>query len=1037
MSNRSRRTPKWRRHLPALLVPFLTFTLVGLPSAASAASAAPAVVIDGKARFEVLSPTLIRMEYAGDSAFEDRMTFNVVNRNQPPPPYTTGISADGYREIRTSALLLRYQRGSGPFSPANTSVQLSATGQTVTAHPSFRGWCAFGMRCEAEDGQLAGLMAASDHVGYSGSGFAAGFEQVGAETRAGVNGVPATGSYPVTVRYANDRGSDGQVTTRTLSVLVNGSVAGRFTLPPTGSWDTWATATTNIPLAAGTNSVSIVRASGDSGLVNVDNFAVTSPEAGYPAPGASPAAVGGWYRGLDNPARLPVPLHPGLLTTDGWYLLDDTASSILNTDGTVTARPTHAGQPYQDGYFFGYGHAYKQALADLNSLAGPNALLPLAAYGVWYSRYFDYSAADYQQRLIPDFRAHQTPLDYLVIDTDFKAPSTWNGWNWRPDRFPDPQGFLNWTKQQGLSVALNIHSSIQGDDPRFAATNATAGGLVSNGGNNYVFDWSKPSHLKAYFDLHLPFEQQGVREWWLDWCCDNSFVSNPGVTPDSWINAQYARISDARGLRGYAFSRMGASFQQYGGVYPTGPWADRRSTLHFTGDTPDTWDMLAFEAQFTAAEGAAIGLSNVSHDIGSFHGGHLPDDLYARWVQFGTFQPVDRLHSDHGDRLPWSYPGVAESSAERFLRLREALVPYTYTLAKQASDTGVPIVRAMYLNYPDSLEAYQYPRQYLYGDDLLVAPITSPNNASGAGSTTVWFPPGVWSDYFTGARYTGPSTAVVSRDLSQMPVFIRDGGMLVERTDNVDNVNQRPLDQLTVDLATGRDGAFTLYEDAGEGLDYKAGRFATTTLTWSDGPRNLTIGAVAGGYPGKVTSRTYTLRIYNSSAATTVNVDGLQVPKSALRYDPYTGVLTVTTPSLTTANSHTVTFAGNGNQITGPGGKCVDVANASPSDGTPIQLWACNRTNAQQWLRPGDGSLRAIGRCMDVTGGGTTNGTQVQLYTCNATGAQQWVSRVDGSLFNPQSGRCLDAPGGSAANGTRLQIYDCNGTAAQKWTLAS
>ncbi len=1007
--------------------------LVGSPLAASAA---PGAVIDGNARFEVLSPTLIRMEYAGDGAFEDRTTFNAVNRNQPPPPYTTGVSADGYREIRTGSLFLRYRRGSGPFTPANTSIQLTVAGQQVTARPAFRGWCAFGVRCEAEEGQLSGLVAASDHAGFTGTGFAAGFEQVGAQTTMGLGDVPAAGTYPVTVRYANDRGSDGQVTTRTLSVRVNGSVAGRFTLPPTGSWDTWATATVNVSLAAGANTVSIVRASGDSGLVNVDNFAVTPAGAGYP-PGASPTALGGWYRGLDNPPVLPVPLHPGLVTTDGWYLLDDTSSSILNADGTVTVRPPHGGQSYQDGYFFGYGRAFKQALADLNALTGPAALLPQSAYGVWYSRYFDYSAADYQQRLIPDFRSHQTPLDYLVIDTDFKSPSTWNGSNWRPDRFPDPQGFLDWSRQQGLSVALNIHSSIENNDPRFPGANATAGGLVSNGGTNYVFDWSRPSHLKAYLDLHVPFEQQGVREWWLDWCCDNSFVSNPGVTPDSWINAQYARAGDARGLRGYAFSRMGASHQQYGGVYPTGPWADRRTTMHFTGDTPDTWQMLAFEAEFTAAEGAAIGLSNVSHDIGSFHGGHLPDDRYARWVQFGTFQPVDRLHSDHGDRLPWSYPGTAEASAEKFLRLRQALVPYTYALARQAHDTGVPIVRAMYLNYPDSPEAYQYRQQYLYGDDVLVAPIVTPNDAAGVGSATVWFPPGVWTDYFTGTRYTGPSTTVVSRDVSQMPVFIRDGGMMVERTNYVDYARQRPLDQLTVDLGTGRDGDFTLYEDAGEGNGYRAGQSATTRLSWRDAARSFTIGAAAGSYPGQVTSRSYTLRVYNASAASTVSVDGTRLPASALRYDPSIGVLTVTTPSLSTGAGHGVTFAGNGSQITGPGGRCVDVANANPADGTPIQLYDCNRTNAQQWLRPGDGTLRALDKCMDVAGGGTASGTPVQLWTCNTTGAQQWVSRADGSLFNPQSGRCLDATGGSTANGTRLQIYDCNGTPAQRWTLES
>ena len=123
-------------------------------------------------------------------------------------------------------------------------------------------------------------------------------------------------------------------------------------------------------------------------------------------------------------------------------------------------------------------------------------------------------------------------------------------------------------------------------------------------------------------------------------------------------------------------------------------------------------------------------------------------------------------------------------------------------------------------------------------------------------------------------------------------------------------------------------------------------------------------------------------------------------------------------------------------QITGNGGKCVDVAGSSTADGTHVQLYTCNGTGAQQWTwNTGDGTIRALGKCMDVSGGGTANGTKVQLWTCNGTGAQAWQVRSDGSVFNPQSGRCLDDPAQNTANGTQLQIYDCNGTVAQVWHM--
>ncbi|MCO5999959.1 RICIN domain-containing protein [Actinoallomurus rhizosphaericola] len=141
----------------------------------------------------------------------------------------------------------------------------------------------------------------------------------------------------------------------------------------------------------------------------------------------------------------------------------------------------------------------------------------------------------------------------------------------------------------------------------------------------------------------------------------------------------------------------------------------------------------------------------------------------------------------------------------------------------------------------------------------------------------------------------------------------------------------------------------------------------------------------------------------------------------------------------------TATFTWNGTQsgggatgqISGYGGKCVDVAGANSANGTAVQLYDCNGTAAQQWTVGADGTIRALGKCMDLTSAGTANGTQVQLYDCNGTGAQQWTRGSGSSLVNPASGRCLDATGPSSANGTRLQIWDCTGAANQQWTLPS
>ncbi|CAM3834539.1 RICIN domain-containing protein [Kibdelosporangium persicum] len=126
---------------------------------------------------------------------------------------------------------------------------------------------------------------------------------------------------------------------------------------------------------------------------------------------------------------------------------------------------------------------------------------------------------------------------------------------------------------------------------------------------------------------------------------------------------------------------------------------------------------------------------------------------------------------------------------------------------------------------------------------------------------------------------------------------------------------------------------------------------------------------------------------------------------------------------------------GGGGQITGLAGKCVDVAGANTANGTPVQLYDCNGTNAQRWTRSGN-QLMALGKCLDVSGGGTANGTVVQLWDCNGTGAQQWAISGANDIVNIQANKCLDVTGNNSANGTRLQIWECTGAANQKWNAA-
>lgn len=1068
------RPPRRARRRAATAALTAGFVFAGTVAAAASMSAAPAsaataqsaskrAVVSGDARFEVLSPTLIRTEYAGNGVFEDDPTFNAVGRDGFAPTPFTQKTVNGWLTIDTGREQLRYKVGSGPFTAGNLIIGERAGKQAVTADP----WapppvpsCQFGVLCEAEGLDLNGVSVASDHSGFTGTGFAAGFQATGNSVSFQVSAATA-GTYELATRYANSTGGDGQDVTRTLSVTVGGCAPSTLTLPTTADWNTWGVATVPVTLNAGTNTVTIARTASDSGNVNIDSLAVVTPGAAYPGPGApqsrpcafgtvcqaesgaltggaslqnnhndyagagfvgglssttagdaiavtgvpqagtyqvqlryadwqtdlsqtgaaaprtisvavgagTPATttlaptsswdswrtvsipvvlaagddtvtlgcpsadschvnldtvavvtngtpllaphapLGGYRRGLDG-QNGEVVTTPGLLYQDGWSVLDDTASAVFDSAAhKVSQRPSTGGAPYQDGYVFAYGQDYQQGLKDLATLTGPSELLPRWAYGVWYSEYYDHSAADYENTILPAFRSQGVPLDVLVTDTDFKAVSTWDGWEMDPSKFPDPNAYFAWAHSQGLHTTLNVHPSVQKTDPQFPQALAAAGGtLPSCGSSQDCFDWGDPAQLSAYFGLHQQIQNQGDDFWWLDWCCDSSTSSLAGVTPDSWINQNYAWDTDSTVGRGFAFSRAYSSLNAggYSGSVglTTGPWADKRTTVHFTGDTTSSWPTLAMEVGYTPGESAATGLSAVSHDIGGFNNAgdqttgsepgstKLPDDLYARWVQLGAFQPVDRLHGNHSDRLPWQYGTAANDSAEKFLNLRENLVPYTYTLARQAAARGVPVTRPTYLQYPDQQDAYAFDgSEYFYGPDVLVAPVTSSGDSA---TTQVWFPAGSsWTDYFTGKTYQGGTVQNVTTGLDAMPVFVKSGGIMTTRTGDVADDDQNPLTDGTVTVAEGAPGSFTLYED--DGTTTNTAQSATTGIRYAD--HRVTVAPAKGTFAGQVLQRSWTIRFQNAQPPTSVSVNGAGLAAGKWTWDSASHALTVTAPA--------------------------------------------------------------------------------------------------------------------------------------------
>jgi alpha-glucosidase (family GH31 glycosyl hydrolase) len=386
--------------------------------------------------------------------------------------------------------------------------------------------------------------------------------------------------------------------------------------------------------------------------------------------------------------------------------------------------------------------------------------------------------------------------------------------------------------------------------------------------------------------LHNPLIDQGVDFWWIDG--GSGCAEMEGLSSQMWTNHVYYRYTEEHTKkRAFVFSRFGG-------------WGNHRYPSVFTGDTYSEWNVLACEVPYTARGGNVLA-PYVTHDIGGFLGKKLDLALYVRWVQFGVFSPILRLHSafenprDGNLRLPWNYGDKGVEIARDMFRLRYRLLPYIYTYSRLAYDEGLPIVRPLYLEYPNDSVAYARADEYLFGSEFLVAPIVD-----STGERDVYLPSGMWSEYFSGENHRGEATIHIRCPLERIPLFVRSGSIIPQQPVS-QHAERRNLDTLIADVYGPQPGKFELYEDDGVSLDYLDGKFARTPLSFNGRKGEgyaIEIGPTGGRFNGQVERRAYTLMVHGLSKPSSVSVNGKklgQVSNDAVnwRWEETKGVIVI------------------------------------------------------------------------------------------------------------------------------------------------
>lgn len=543
------------------------------------------------------------------------------------------------------------------------------------------------------------------------------------------------------------------------------------------------------------------------------------------------------------------PIDDGICSVDGYSVIDDSASAILTEDGWFAKRDGDT----EDLYFFGYGRDYERCVADYYKLTGVPEMLPAYALGNWWSRYFKYTEESYLA-LMDDFKEENVPISVGIIDMDWHltdgdgreyVDDGWTGYTWNKDLFPDYKRFLSELKKRGLHTALNLHpaAGVRHWDDMYEEM-AKRMGIDPATKHPVPFNCLSQEFWKAYFEvIHFPYEQSGVDFWWMDWQQGKDYswmhVYDPEVNelecldPLWMLNHMHFLASRRDGKRGLFFSR-------YAG------FGSQRYPIGFSGDTVISWETLKFQPEFTATA-SNIGYSFWSHDIGGHMMGYRDDELNARWVQFGVFSPIFRIHSSNSPltvREPWAFNAREEATIRRFMTMRHEIFPYLYTMCHRNYEQLIPTIRPMYHVSPESKNAYEVPDVYWFGSELVAAPITEKSDpVTLRGRCTVWLPEGRWVDWFTGTVYRGGEKFDAYRPIENMPLFLKAGAIVP--TMKADGAKLLRAEALNIVVAAGADNEFTLYEDDGETRNYQNGVCCKTemNLGWSD---NKAVFGVAG-----------------------------------------------------------------------------------------------------------------------------------------------------------------------------------------------
>ncbi|WMT41904.1 glycoside hydrolase family 31 protein [Paenibacillus sp. D2_2] len=557
-------------------------------------------------------------------------------------------------------------------------------------------------------------------------------------------------------------------------------------------------------------------------------------------------------------------------------------------------------------YYFIYGPTPKQMISKLTDLTGKHFMPPMWAFGNMQS-HWGYTQADIE-RVAEEYRKRQIPLDVMYSDIEWYAkyctPTEWNNEN-----FPDPAGMIKRLHDMGMKVSLIDDPNIiifakdypLADQKGYFIQDST--GKTRNvswpwGDESGVMDFFNPEVRKWWGDLHNYLADMGVNAFWTD-------MNEPARYSTDWrfwneAGKEQGDIGEMHNA--YATMHQKSIYEWYKEYTQKRPFiltrsfftGSQRYAAPWSGDIESDWNSMSQQIRL----GTGITLSGYNmwgFDIGGFSG-NPTSDQFKRWIELAAFMPVHRFHYAKWGSPQEAWENGAENVARKYISQRQRLIPYFYSYmadsvigtgmeSEASSGSGLPLMRAMMLEYPNDNATYNMDSQFMNGQSFLIAPVTEDSTKK-----EVYFPAGDWYDYSDGKTlYEGNQTISYSAPLDKLPVFVK-AGAIIPMTPAMQYIGEKKIDVMTMDIYPQRENgtsSFVLYEDDGESLGYEQGKYSTTKFEntvslGTDGTTNtFKIHARQQGKGGfEPDARSYMLQFHQTIRNDmTVRQDGIVLPQ--------------------------------------------------------------------------------------------------------------------------------------------------------------